>query len=65
MEMTQISGECPDGVTCPAVFATDEGTAIVRGNLLTEDMLATLCLGENEYAVEIPLRLIREAAGRC
>jgi hypothetical protein len=65
MELTRLTGECPDGVTCPAVFATGDGTLVVQGRTVTADTLRMLRLGADEYAVEIPVHLIREAAQRC
>jgi len=65
MELIRLGGDCPDGTTCPAVFATDAGTAIVQGRHPDSATLAALRLGEDEYAVEIPVDLLREAAGRC
>jgi hypothetical protein len=65
MRLTQLSGECPDGTTCPAVFATDVGTAIVQGRRPDPATLALLRLAQDEYAVEVPVELLREVAGRC
>ncbi|OLB77923.1 MAG: hypothetical protein AUI14_14775 [Actinobacteria bacterium 13_2_20CM_2_71_6] len=61
MRLTRLAGDCPDGNTCPAVFATGEGTVIVQGKRLDDGAMAMLRLGENEYAVEIPIDLLREA----
>jgi hypothetical protein len=60
-----LAGECPDGNTCPTVFATDEGTVIVQGRRATGETLGMLRLANDEFAVEIPMELLREAAGRC
>jgi hypothetical protein len=65
VKLTQLGGECPDGNTCPAVFATDEGTMIVQGRRVTGETLGMLRLGDDEYAVEVPVELLREVAGQC
>lgn len=51
MKLTRISGECPDKVTCPTVYATDRGTVVVQGYRVTD-----------RAAVEIP-RSLWEGAG--
>jgi hypothetical protein len=61
VKLTQLSGRCPDGATCPALFATDQGTVIVQGRRVAQDTLGMLRLGENEYAVEVPAELLGAA----
>lgn len=65
MRLTRLGDQCPDGNTCPAVFATDEGTVVVQGRILADDTLGMLHLGHDESAVEIPIDLLREVAQRC
>ena len=65
MRLTRIAGpgnDCPDGVTCPTVFATDRGTLVVQGYVLTPENLAQMTLPDGESAVEIPVSLLMEAA---
>ncbi|GAA1440361.1 hypothetical protein GCM10009602_12960 [Nocardiopsis tropica] len=62
MKLTRLAGECPDGVTCPTVFASDRGTIIVQGYTLAPGDLTEIPLPEGESAVEIPLSLLKEAA---
>jgi hypothetical protein len=64
MRLTRIAGDCPDGRTCPTVYATDRGTIVVQGHLLDADALARVPLGPNETAVEVPMSLLEEVA-RC
>ena len=62
MKLTRIAGECPDGVTCPTVYASDRGTIVVQGYTLPADALGRITLPDGENAVEIPLSLLKEAA---
>ncbi|PSK96327.1 hypothetical protein CLV63_112212 [Murinocardiopsis flavida] len=62
MRLTRIAGECPDGVTCPTVFATDRASIVVQGYELAADELAKITLPSGETAVEIPVSLLKEAA---
>lgn len=64
MRLTRIAGECPDGRTCPTVYQTDRGTAVVQGFRLDVDALARVRLGAGETAVEIPMSLLEEVV-RC
>ena len=65
MRITRVGQQCPDGVTCPAVFATDEDTMIVQGRRCPDEVLGMLRLGAGEFAVEIPAEVWREAAAQC
>lgn len=50
MKLRKVSG-CADK-DCPAVYVSDQGTAVVQGNpVATADGLS---LGEGETAVELP-----------
>jgi hypothetical protein len=57
MRLTQVSG-CNDG-TCPAVYATDRGTYVVQGAIVTDvEALATVNPPAHEALVEIPRELL-------
>jgi hypothetical protein len=60
--LTRVRGdECQDGRTCPAVDASDRGTVVVTGTLVTDSqILAQLAIGPGEAAVEIPAGLLPE-----
>lgn len=61
MRVTRLRGSCPDDKTCPTLYATDRGTAIVQGYLVTDpEVLATLGLPEGEAAVEVPMSLLEQ-----
>jgi hypothetical protein len=55
MRLTRIAGERKDD-DCPAVFTTDRGTIAIQGNILPR------ATPEGEAVVEIPARVLREAA---
>jgi hypothetical protein len=59
MRLTKIASDpCPDKITCPGVFATDRGTIVVQGYVITDsEALAQLNLPNGETAVEIPLEM--------
>ena len=64
MQLTRLRGDCPDVVTCPAVYATDRGTLAVVGSTITDpDVLASLGLPAHESVVEIPRSLLPEVTG--
>jgi hypothetical protein len=57
MQLTKLAG-CSGG-TCPAVYATDRGTYVVQGAIVTDpDALATVNLPEHETLVEIPAEML-------
>jgi hypothetical protein len=57
MHLTKLAG-CSGG-TCPAVYATDRGTFVVQGSVVTDpDALATMDLPTHETAVEVPAELL-------
>jgi hypothetical protein len=59
--LIRLSG-CEDGNTCPAVYAEDTETAVVRGYVVSDGpTLASLELPEGEAAVRLPLSRLREA----
>jgi hypothetical protein len=51
-------GTCADGRTCPTFYATDRGTYLVQGNLLSPDDAAGLKIPLGEGVVEIPPALV-------
>lgn len=55
MRLTRIAGECKDD-DCTAVFTTDRGTIAIQGNTVNR------ATPEGEAVVEIPARLLWEAA---
>jgi hypothetical protein len=62
MRLHKIGG-CDDG-TCPALYATDRGTYVVQGSIVTDpDALATLNLPAHETAVEVPADLLASLKG--
>jgi uncharacterized Ntn-hydrolase superfamily protein len=57
MELRQVAG-CSGG-TCPAVYATDRGTFVVQGSVVTDpEALAAMKLPAHETAVEVPAELL-------
>jgi len=62
MRLHKIGG-CDDG-TCPTVYATDRGTLVVQGGVVTDpDALAAMDLPEHETAVEVPAALLDSYRG--
>ena len=49
---------------CPALYATDRGTFVVQGKLVTDEeaVAALVDVREDEFYVEIPKDLLRFAA---
>ena len=62
MRLARIAGNCPDGRTCPTVYATDRGTIVVQGYTIPAHELTQITLPDGEAAVEIPIELLEEAA---
>jgi hypothetical protein len=65
VEFTLIrsAGDCDDGDTCPAKFATSAGTFVIVGREITDAAeRATLRVGPGETAVEIPAHISPEVA---
>jgi len=62
MEFTYLGGDgdgtCTDGRTCPSFYATDQGTYVVQGGVLSPVDLAKLQVPPGEGAVEIPASLV-------
>ncbi|MBB5155569.1 hypothetical protein [Saccharopolyspora phatthalungensis] len=57
MKLRKVSG-CDDK-TCPTVYVSDRGTAVVQGDHVTS--AEGLTLGEGETAVELPPEIILNA----
>lgn len=63
MKLTLLHDSCPNGRSCPRIYATDRGTLIVQGSLVLDaEVLAELELMEHETAVEIPRWLLPEVS---
>jgi hypothetical protein len=62
MPLSRIASQCPDGNTCPTIYATGRGTVVVQGYQLSADDLAQIRLPDGELAVEIPVSLLEEVA---
>jgi hypothetical protein len=58
MKLTPLRGACRDG-TCPTIYATDRGTVVVQGYIVTD---ADLTVPEGEALVEIPAELLNADA---
>lgn len=57
MRLTKLAG-CSGG-TCPAVYATDRGTYVVQGSIVTDaEALASVNLPAHETLVEVPAELL-------
>ena len=57
MRLVKLAG-CSGG-TCPAVYATDRGTVVVQGSIVTDaEALATMDLPAHETVVEVPAELL-------
>jgi hypothetical protein len=57
----RLAGSCA-GTSCPTLYATDRGTLVVQGYVLTDDASRQLSLPPGEAAVEIPVELVRQVA---
>nr|WP_218902672.1 hypothetical protein [Streptomonospora nanhaiensis] len=56
--MRKIGGTCEDD-NCPTLYATDRGTVIVRGLVVSDaQALTQLGLPTGETAVEVPVELL-------
>jgi hypothetical protein len=62
MRLERIAGDCPDGRTCPTVYATDRDTVVVQGYAIPAHELTQIVVPEGEAAVEIPIALLEAAA---
>ena len=59
MEFTQVRGDCEED-NCPAVYATDRGTFMVQGYVITDQgTLRELGLPPGESVVEVPADLLK------
>jgi hypothetical protein len=55
VKLTPVRGACRDG-TCPTIYATDRGTVVVQGYVVTD---ADVTVPEGEALVEIPAELLK------
>jgi hypothetical protein len=63
MKLTFLGKDSKNGQS-PTLYATDRGTLVVQGWLVTDaEALSALDLPGHETAVEIPLELLRFAPG--
>jgi hypothetical protein len=63
LKLTRVRGDCPDGLTCPAVYTSNRGTVFVVGKRVTDpDALAQAAIGEDEVLSELPPELLPEVA---
>jgi len=59
MRIWKLRGTCPDGTTCPTIYATGGGTRLVRGWKVTDpSILSQLGLPPDEDVVEVPAELL-------
>lgn len=57
MRLTRLSG-CNEG-TCPAIYATDRGTFVVQGAVVTDaEACADASVPAGETLVEVPASLL-------
>jgi hypothetical protein len=63
MQLRKLAG-CSGG-SCPAIYATDRGTVVVQGAIVTDpDALAAMELPAHETAVEVPAELLVSLNGK-
>ncbi len=61
MRIWKLRGSCPDGNTCPTVYATERGTRLVQGWKVTDPaVLSQLGVPPGEEVVEVPAELLGE-----
>jgi hypothetical protein len=67
MKLRRVSEEDCDQGTCPAVYVSDQGTAVAQGPAVR--VAEGLTLGPGELAVELPTAVLFDAvialAGEC
>jgi hypothetical protein len=58
----QLSMDCPDGRTCPAVKVNTTGRVFaMQGRLMSEGETAEFNLGPGEAVIELPISVVEEA----
>ncbi|MGH3930774.1 MAG: hypothetical protein ACRDTF_12435 [Pseudonocardiaceae bacterium] len=62
MRLILLRSTCDIGRRCPNINATDRGTYLVQGYLMTDPDLGDRVLGSGESVVEIPSSLLPELA---
>ncbi|MGH3608329.1 MAG: hypothetical protein ACRDRD_09625 [Pseudonocardiaceae bacterium] len=58
MRLTRQWRDCPDTESCPTLYSTDRGTAVVQGYLVTDpEALGVHTMAPGVTAVEVPFAL--------
>lgn len=58
MRLIRLRSECPDTESCPSLYRTDRGTAVVQGYVVIDpEVLGAPILAAGETAVEVPFAL--------
>lgn len=58
MRLTRLWRDCPDTESCPTLYRTDRGTAVVQGYVVTDpEALGAPTLAADETTVEVPFAL--------
>lgn len=57
MRLTRLRGSCPDTQSCPTLYLTDRGTAVIQGDRVTDPTVRAHLLS-HEAAVEVPLEIL-------
>jgi hypothetical protein len=63
LRLTRVrpDAQCPNGLTCPAVYRSNRGTAFIIGTQVTDPAaLGQAPLGPGEVLIEVPGELIPE-----
>ncbi len=63
MRLTLLRSTCDVGRICPNINATDRGTYVVQGYLVTDFDLSGDVVAPDESIIEVPLSLFPELAG--
>ena len=59
LTVLRVMPDCADGKTCPALAATDRGSYVVVGKVVTDpEALGALGIAHDEMAVEVPASLL-------
>ncbi|MGH8909340.1 MAG: hypothetical protein ACRD0K_23315 [Egibacteraceae bacterium] len=66
MKLTWLGDDCPVKGVCPTIYATDRGTLVVQGYVVSDpEALATMNLPPGETAVEVSKELLRRGWGNA
>lgn len=59
MRLTRLRSTCPDTESCPTLYRTDHGTAVVQGYVVTDpEALDAHALAVGDTTVEVPFALL-------